>query len=125
MPSRRYKFSRYAMYENIESTLSSLSLINKSTCLLVGDSLVGKGDNNVVIKNTAIIDMLPNEVEVQAPPYPEVDIMDMPYKSESFDFVIADQVIEHVENPWKASDEVWRVLKFGGIAIITSVLMLL
>lgn len=49
-----------------------------------------------------------------------VDIHNMPYSDESFDYVIANQVFEHIENPWKAIDEVYRVLKVGGHVIITT-----
>jgi ubiquinone/menaquinone biosynthesis C-methylase UbiE len=52
-----------------------------------------------------------------------VDIHDMPYEDNSFDYVIADQVIEHVKKPWVAMEEVRRVLKPNGWAIITSCLM--
>jgi len=52
--------------------------------------------------------------------YPEVDMQNLPYKDNSFDFVISDQVIEHLENPKKAVKESYRVLKEGGLAIHTT-----
>ena len=52
--------------------------------------------------------------------YPVVDMQNMPYNNDSFDFVISDQVIEHLENPRRAIRESHRVLKNGGIAIHTS-----
>lgn len=56
--------------------------------------------------------------------YPAVNICAMPYTDNTFDYVIADMVIEHVEgNPQKVFDEIRRVLKPGGIAIVTSVFM--
>lgn len=33
--------------------------------------------------------------------YPEVDMQNLPYKDNSFDFVISNQLIEHLENPKK------------------------
>ena len=55
--------------------------------------------------------------------YPKVDMQKLPFKDNSFDFVISDQVIEHIENPIKAVDESFRVLKKGGIAIHATVLL--
>lgn len=55
--------------------------------------------------------------------YPEVDMQNLPYRENSFDFVISDQVIEHLENPKKAIDESHRVLKTGGIAVHTTCFM--
>jgi ubiquinone/menaquinone biosynthesis C-methylase UbiE len=52
--------------------------------------------------------------------HPEVDVQRLPYESESFDVVISDQVIEHVQNPWNGVQKSYRVLKKGGIAIHTT-----
>jgi SAM-dependent methyltransferase len=64
------------------------------------------------------IDMKNAEIiEVQ---YPSVDMQNLPFKNNTFDFVISDQVIEHLENPQQAVNESYRVLKNGGIAIHTT-----
>jgi SAM-dependent methyltransferase len=55
--------------------------------------------------------------------YPEVDLQNLPYNNNSFDYVISDQVIEHLEDPKKAIDESHRVLKENGIAIHTTCFM--
>ena len=52
--------------------------------------------------------------------YPQIDIHHLPYQGNSFDFLILDQVLEHVEKPWIAVEEVFRVLKPGGICIATA-----
>lgn len=122
MGNKRYKPTRYYMYNRIQDFFNKYKL-SSGSCLLVGDSLRGKGNGRVEIKNTAIIDMLPKGCNIIAPPYPDVDIMDMPYENETFDYVIADQVLEHVRKPWVASVEVERILKPGGWIIITSCLM--
>lgn len=43
----------------------------------------------------------------------------VPLKNSSVDCVVATEVIEHLENPWRFLREVKRVLKPGGIAVIT------
>ena len=49
--------------------------------------------------------------------YPEGNILSLEYPDETFDFVLSDQVLEHVEgSPRQAINESWRVLRTGGIA---------
>lgn len=61
-----------------------------------------------------------NQMELTSTEYPAVDIQALPFSESQFDWVIADQVLEHVENPRKAADEMRRVLKPGGIAIFAA-----
>jgi ubiquinone/menaquinone biosynthesis C-methylase UbiE len=73
------------------------------------------------ISNIANFDPLISEkAEVIDTKYPELDMQDLPYDSDSFDHVISDQVIEHLEDPKKAIEESHRVLKENGIAIHTT-----
>lgn len=63
-----------------------------------GKSLKGKilgisGINNFY----PLIDM--QFAEVTEIYYPEVDMQNLPYEDNTFDFVISDQVIEHLNNP--------------------------
>jgi len=55
--------------------------------------------------------------------YPEHSAADLSwFESEQFDYVISDQVLEHVEgNPQDVFDESRRLLKPGGIAVHTTV----
>jgi SAM-dependent methyltransferase len=53
--------------------------------------------------------------------YPECSMLDLPFATESFDYVVSDQVLEHVEgNPQNAIDESLRVLKPGGWLVHTT-----
>ncbi len=47
-------------------------------------------------------------------------VMKMPFKERTFDVVISSEVIEHVTHPNKALKEFYRVLKPGGILILTT-----
>jgi SAM-dependent methyltransferase len=56
--------------------------------------------------------------------YPDHNILALPFPDDKFDFVVSDQVLEHVEgNPQSAVDESRRVLKPGGYAIHTTCLI--
>lgn len=47
------------------------------------------------------------------------DIEKLPFKKNEFDMVLCTEVLEHVPHPWIAINELYRVLKTDGIAIIT------
>ncbi len=50
--------------------------------------------------------------------YPAVSMLSLPYPDNSFDYVVSDQVLEHVEgDPQRAIDETLRVLRPGGLAL--------
>ena len=52
--------------------------------------------------------------------HPKVNMQKLPYKTGSFDYVISDQVIEHLTDPFKAVNESCRILRKNGIAIHTT-----
>jgi len=47
-----------------------------------------------------------------------VDIQQLPFSDESYDFVFASHVLEHIPNDEKAISEIHRILRPNGIAII-------
>ncbi|WP_081346601.1 class I SAM-dependent methyltransferase [Nitrosospira multiformis] len=48
----------------------------------------------------------------------KVDMMNMPFDDESFDFFICSHVLEHVENDSQAIKELYRITKPGGCGIL-------
>ena len=58
------------------------------------------------------------DVEVCAPDWQRIDMTDIPYPDGSFDFIMANHVLEHIVDVEKALDEIQRVLKVGGRAIL-------
>ncbi|MCL5267203.1 MAG: class I SAM-dependent methyltransferase [Bacteroidetes bacterium] len=48
------------------------------------------------------------------------DAHHLPFKDESLDLVIASEILEHLNTPETASREIWRVLKPGGRAIVST-----
>lgn len=56
--------------------------------------------------------------------YPEHSMFDLPFEDETFDVVVSDQVLEHLEGaPQEAINETFRVLKPNGIALHTTCFM--
>lgn len=47
------------------------------------------------------------------------DLMALSFKDESVDLVISSDVFEHVSDPYKAHEEIYRVLKLGGKHVFT------
>lgn len=99
------QLSRYYMYERIEAALDA-----PLTGKILGISGIEKIGH--------LIDS--GKAEITAADYPDVDMQFMPYPADSFDIVVSDQVIEHLASPAKAIAECQRVLRPGGLAIVTT-----
>lgn len=100
--------TRYFMYDRLTA---------------VGASLPYKAGRVLAISRSGnladLLGLRPSEV-VQAD-YPAFNILALTFPDDSFDFVLSDQVLEHIEgSPQQAIDECLRVLKPGGIAIHTT-----
>lgn len=106
--SRGPNITRYYMYDRLQSIGTKLP-IKKGRVLSVSHS-----------ENLAdLVSLEPSEI-VSAN-YPEHNFLSLPFENESFDYVLSDQVLEHIEgSPQKAIDESYRVLRPGGIAIHTT-----
>jgi len=62
-----------------------------------------------------------NDNQITDASYPEFNVLKLPFKDEEFDAVVSDQVLEHVEGePQMAVNELFRVLKPGGISLHTT-----
>ena len=48
----------------------------------------------------------------------KLDVQNMPLDDSSFDIVICNHVLEHIDDDFKAMSEIFRVLKHGGFAIL-------
>jgi SAM-dependent methyltransferase len=51
--------------------------------------------------------------------YPDVDMMELPYKDSSFDMLVHSDTLEHINDPVKALKETLRVLIPGGFVCYT------
>jgi SAM-dependent methyltransferase len=56
--------------------------------------------------------------------YPEYDLCKGVLDSERFDIIIAEQVLEHALYPYRAVQNLYRMLNHGGVVVITTPLLL-
>jgi len=64
------------------------------------------------------------EAQIVDASYPEHSMFELPFDDASFDAVVSDQVLEHLEgDPQDAVDEAFRVMKPGGLALHTTCFM--
>lgn len=52
--------------------------------------------------------------------FPQFDICLEVYNQEKYDIIFAEQVFEHLKYPYRAARNVWRMLKPGGLFIMTT-----
>ena len=48
------------------------------------------------------------------------DACHLPFRTESMNLIIASEIIEHLNSPASAAEEIWRVLEKGGKAIVST-----
>ena len=79
------------------------------------EPIVDLGSGNRDIDDPRII-----RVDVTQTPHVDVvaDAHDLPFKDNSIGALYATAVFEHLHSPWIAAQEVWRVLKPGGYALV-------
>jgi len=103
--------TRYYMYDRLQSVGRRLPNRN-------GRVLSISHSGNLV----ELIGLRPSEI-VHAD-YPEHNVLSLALPDDSFDYVLSDQVLEHVEgDPYQAITECHRVLRPGGIALHTTCFM--
>ena len=102
-----WHFSRYRMYQRLATFFESPR--RGRVLAISGAGPIGQ--------------MFAGDARITETAYPDVDVMALPYDEAEFDYVVADQVIEHVPQPFVAVDEMRRVLRPGGHAMITTCLL--
>ncbi|MBN1516267.1 class I SAM-dependent methyltransferase [Candidatus Sumerlaeota bacterium] len=90
-----------------------LSQNERPICLVIGCGEAGKGIQELV--NDPHIDIINTDVNLGENVHIVADGHDLPFKNESFDAVIAQAVLEHVAEPNRVVQEIYRVLKSGGL----------
>ena len=108
------KFSRYVMYNAIEDWAANHPILTATP--------KDKKEGKVIGGGSQLVQLWP-KVSWEVTNYPNVDAMNLPWEDASVDILLSDQMLEHVPKPWKAADEMIRVLKPGGLLICTTCFM--
>ena len=100
--------TRYFMYDRLRA---SGSLLPQRTGRVLSIS-----------HSTNLADLLGIQAtEIVEANYPDHNMLSLNFADGSYDFVVSDQVLEHVEgDPQQAIDECHRLLKPGGVAVHTT-----
>jgi SAM-dependent methyltransferase len=70
------------------------------------------------IRDTAPIEYIQGDLYPAEPSVEKIDLQALPYPADYFDFILANHVLEHVQDDMQALGEIYRTLRFGGHAIL-------
>jgi SAM-dependent methyltransferase len=108
----RPHFTRYAMYERLRSVVAQ----NIDSSDGAGLSVLAISGSGPLATQIGL-----GSAELTNADYPEYDLLSLPMPDHSFDVVVSDQVLEHVEgSPFVALQESVRVTRPGGYVIHTT-----
>ncbi|MDD5111129.1 MAG: class I SAM-dependent methyltransferase [Candidatus Altiarchaeota archaeon] len=100
-----------------------ISLLKKDKIKKVLDVGAGKGQLSKKLRSEGY-DVYACDLNTEQYPYENCVYADLdeklPYSREQFDCLIAEEVIEHLENPSFTLRELNRILKIGGVLILTT-----
>lgn len=109
--SKRDDIARYAMYRHIQDVTREFSFEGKVLSISHSNylcKLIGAREDQIVAAN-----------------YPDHNLCGLNFADETFDGIVSDQVLEHIEClPSRAINESYRVLKPGGIMVHTTCFMM-
>ncbi|HET9034257.1 MAG TPA: methyltransferase domain-containing protein [Dokdonella sp.] len=101
------------LFMYLEETGLLANLAGKSVLHFAPEKRLGQHISAATPARYVPCDLYPGSPDVQ-----RVDMLDMPFDEGTFDLVIANHVLEHVDDDLKALSEIRRVLKPGGHAIL-------
>lgn len=88
------------------------------------DHRTAKKTLDIGCRNSPYIHLFPNRVGVDITPCPGVDVIcsvySLPFENSSFECVLCTEVLEHLNEPQRAINEIFRVLTPSGKLILTT-----
>jgi SAM-dependent methyltransferase len=90
--------------------------LNKPKILILGGSIEGEGSQDFL--NSPHLQIIESDVSFGPRTQIVLDAHTIPYQAETFDCVVAQAVLEHVLDPFKCVEEIYRVLKPNGIIYV-------
>ena len=102
---------RTTMYERLHPVVSNFQ--SPSKCLFLG------GRSRLAKEMPDGIEKLNTDVRGRRG-LPAINAEETPYDDNQWDYIVSDQMLEHVRKPWKAVVEMHRIVKPGGIVVCTT-----
>jgi SAM-dependent methyltransferase len=81
--------------------------------LIIGGSILGQGIENLTLDNS--LELIESDVSFGIRTMIIFDAHDIPFQNDVFDGVIVQAVLEHVVDPYRCVEEIYRVLKGKGL----------
>ncbi|KAA6301880.1 MAG: putative methyltransferase YcgJ [Candidatus Ordinivivax streblomastigis] len=110
---------------SLERTRNLLLYIENETCILTGKvrllHFAPEWALVPVLKKAEKLEYITADLNPNLADYP-MDITNIPFPDESFDYIICMHVLGHVPDEKKAVDELFRVLKSDGVALIATII---
>jgi uncharacterized protein YbaR (Trm112 family) len=98
-------------YEKLTALLQSQS--DEPKVLIIGGSILGKGMASLAANSA--LELVETDVSFGPRTKLICDAHDIPFCDESFDCVVVQAVLEHVVDPYRCVEEIYRVLKKQGL----------
>jgi SAM-dependent methyltransferase len=73
---------------------------------------------SLLVQQLQPLEYIRGDINPRDPSFQKVNLEETGFPDESFDFVIANHVLEHVYDDTKAINEIHRILKKGGLALL-------
>jgi SAM-dependent methyltransferase len=113
----------YSMHEDTASMYWSLFGISSGKVLDLGSGMGGFGkakpDDVSLFGVDRDISISVNSYGYEDVVNMEIGSSDLPFTDNSFDAILARDILEHLDNPWEIVDDLFRILKVGGKIIVS------
>jgi len=112
------KYSRKGIHSYLETKLSLISSGMKSLNVGAGGS-IQKIIINFFAHNNISVNTISIDIDLKRNPNIIGDVCTLPFIDNCFDVISLMEVLEHIHNPQKALNEIYRVLKPEGLLIFS------
>jgi len=104
------------LYPQLQAFLEQHDLLDKK-CLEIG---TGYGQFQDLVDDYVGVDLAPSAAKHMRKPFVNACATNLPFDDHAFDCVWSNFVMEHVPQPERMLEEIWRVLKPGGYVFVTA-----
>ena len=113
IPTVSVNYAAKSNYTLLNRLLQKKNNQSPACILIVGGGEIGKGIESFLANSR--MKFIITDVSFAGDIHFICDCHDLPFQSESFDCVIIQAVLEHVVDPYRCVEEIYRVLKENGI----------